>query len=284
MTGFCGDRIFSAPPCFSCHALGGRKSRNRVPYIIYSTILNYRYIESNNLSTPLMAEGYYAFWWFGAFLISVLYWVGISRVVVLSRRNPNSFIFLLRCVLAGLTLITLRGSLMPVASMIVGAAFSAAAPGWPAAASRECGNEIATKSAQSEVGSWQIRPHSDLDRCTPDGGLFLSVALRGTSQEGEPAERYLSFAGNCSENRSQVSTMHHVYVQYGCGYSACEGWLNFDASPTLRIERIPLFGNIISAAFSGNRDRFPASVRYGDIRKGPLVPEGSADGVSPLMC
>jgi hypothetical protein len=55
--------------------------------------------------------------------------------------------------------------------------------------------------------------------------------------------------------------------------------LNFDASPTLRIERIPLAGDIISAAFSGNRQRFPASVRYGDIRKGPLVPEGSADGL-----
>jgi hypothetical protein len=70
------------------------------------------------------------------------------------------------------------------------------------------------------------------------------------------------------------------YVQYGCGFSVGEGWLNFDASPTLRIERrIPLFGNMISAAISGNRDRFPASVIYGDIRNGPLVPAGTADGV-----
>lgn len=98
------------------------------PYLIYSTILNYRDVGSNNLSTPLMAEGYYAFGWLGAFLISVLYWVVLSRVVVLSRRNPYSFIFLLRCVLAGLTLITLRGSLIVVTSFIVAAAFSAAAP------------------------------------------------------------------------------------------------------------------------------------------------------------
>jgi hypothetical protein len=73
--------------------------------------------------------------------------------------------------------------------------------------------------------------------------------------------------------------MSHFYVQYGCGFSAGEGWLNFDASPTLRIERIPLLGNIISGAFSGNRGRFPISVRYGDIRKGPLVPLGTAKGV-----
>jgi Methyltransferase domain len=73
--------------------------------------------------------------------------------------------------------------------------------------------------------------------------------------------------------------VHHVYVQYGCGFSAGEGWLNFDASPTLRIERIPLVGNVISAAMSGNSNRFPASVRYGDIRNGPLVPMGTADGV-----
>ena len=73
--------------------------------------------------------------------------------------------------------------------------------------------------------------------------------------------------------------MPHYYVQYGCGFSVGEGWLNFDASPTLRIERIPFFGNKVSAVFSGNRERFPASVRYGDICKGPLVPAGTADGV-----
>jgi hypothetical protein len=73
--------------------------------------------------------------------------------------------------------------------------------------------------------------------------------------------------------------MRHVYVQYGCGFSAGEGWLNFDASPTLRIERIPFLGNIFSAFFSGNDDRFPSSVKYGDIRFGPLVPAGTADGI-----
>lgn len=73
--------------------------------------------------------------------------------------------------------------------------------------------------------------------------------------------------------------MPRYYIQYGCGFSVGEGWLNFDASPTLRIERIPLFGDKVSAAFSGNRERFRACVRYGDICKGPLLPAGTADGV-----
>jgi hypothetical protein len=74
--------------------------------------------------------------------------------------------------------------------------------------------------------------------------------------------------------------MTDFYVHYGCGLLVGEGWLNFDASPALRIERIPLFGKVISAVlFSTDRKRFPASVMYGDIRKGPLVPVGSAKGV-----
>jgi hypothetical protein len=73
--------------------------------------------------------------------------------------------------------------------------------------------------------------------------------------------------------------MAGYYVQYGCGFSVGEGWLNFDASPTLRAERIPLIGNRIAARLSGNRERFPATVRYGDICKGPLVPAGTAAGV-----
>jgi len=29
-----------------------------------------------------------------------------------------------------------------------------------------------------------------------------------------------------------------LYVQYGCGACAPEGWLNFDASPRLKLERL----------------------------------------------
>jgi hypothetical protein len=70
-----------------------------------------------------------------------------------------------------------------------------------------------------------------------------------------------------------------VYVQYGSGPSGGEGWLNFDSSPTLRIERIPVIGMPASRSFSGNALRFPSSVRYGDICKGLPIANGTARGV-----
>ena len=55
-----------------------------------------------------------------------------------------------------------------------------------------------------------------------------------------------------------------VYVNVGCGFDAGDGWLNFDASPTLRFERVPVLGRL----YTKNDARFPESVRYGDIVKG----------------
>lgn len=71
----------------------------------------------------------------------------------------------------------------------------------------------------------------------------------------------------------------YVYVQFGCAFSSGEGWENFDSSATLRIERIPVVGKIISAVFSGNGERFPSNVRYGDICKGLPIAPRSAKGV-----
>jgi hypothetical protein len=40
-----------------------------------------------------------------------------------------------------------------------------------------------------------------------------------------------------------------LYVQYGSGpFSAPEGWKNYDASPTLKIQRIPLIGKLLKSA------------------------------------
>ncbi|HEY4651545.1 MAG TPA: methyltransferase domain-containing protein [Pontibacter sp.] len=67
------------------------------------------------------------------------------------------------------------------------------------------------------------------------------------------------------------------YVQYGCGLSAPEGWINFDASPTLRLQKLPVVGNLLSAKLNV---KFPDSVRYGDITKGlPGISDNSCDGV-----
>jgi hypothetical protein len=66
-----------------------------------------------------------------------------------------------------------------------------------------------------------------------------------------------------------------LYINVGCGFDAPEGWLNFDASPTLRFERIALLGRL----YTKNGVRFPAAARFGDIVRGPLCPPGAADGV-----
>ena len=66
-----------------------------------------------------------------------------------------------------------------------------------------------------------------------------------------------------------------MYVQYGCGLSAPEDWKNFDSSPTLRLQKIPLIGGIAK-----RKVNFPSNVKYGDIVKGLAgVTENSCDGV-----
>jgi hypothetical protein len=34
--------------------------------------------------------------------------------------------------------------------------------------------------------------------------------------------------------------MTKIYIQYGCGLSAPKEWTNFDVSPTLRIQKLPI--------------------------------------------
>jgi len=65
------------------------------------------------------------------------------------------------------------------------------------------------------------------------------------------------------------------YVQYGCGFSAPDEWINYDASPTLRFERLPLLGKL----YTRNIQRFPGNVKYGDIVKGLPEQPDSCDAV-----
>jgi hypothetical protein len=65
------------------------------------------------------------------------------------------------------------------------------------------------------------------------------------------------------------------HVHYGCLFCAPESWLNFDASPTLRFERIPVLGRL----YTKNQRRFPPNVRYGDIVSGLPVAEASCRGL-----
>lgn len=66
------------------------------------------------------------------------------------------------------------------------------------------------------------------------------------------------------------------YVQYGCGQTAPDDWLNFDASPRLWLERAPLIGPILHGLGKSN---FPSNICVGDIVSGLPVPDGSVAGL-----
>jgi len=68
-----------------------------------------------------------------------------------------------------------------------------------------------------------------------------------------------------------------IYIQFGCGPgTACpREWINFDVSPTLRLQRLPVVGKF----FRRGATIFPEGVCIGDIVKGLPVPSGSARGV-----
>ena len=64
-----------------------------------------------------------------------------------------------------------------------------------------------------------------------------------------------------------------LYVQYGCGTWVPDGWENFDATPSLFVQNIPVIGKKLSPI------RFPESVRFGNIVKGLPIADASADAV-----
>jgi SAM-dependent methyltransferase len=67
-----------------------------------------------------------------------------------------------------------------------------------------------------------------------------------------------------------------AYVQYGCGLCAPHRWVNFDASPRLRLERMQLVKAIVRISVGM---LFAPDVRYGDIVAGLPIPDAVAAGV-----
>lgn len=66
-----------------------------------------------------------------------------------------------------------------------------------------------------------------------------------------------------------------LYVQYGCGLSAPVDWHNFDASPTLRLQKLPFIGR-----WAKKRVAFPDNVRFGNILSGlPSIAPGTVAGL-----
>ncbi len=72
--------------------------------------------------------------------------------------------------------------------------------------------------------------------------------------------------------------MEKQYVQYGSGpYCVPANWRNYDASPTLLVQRTPVLGRVLKSKLNCV---FPENVRFGDIAKGlPDVVDESCDGV-----
>lgn len=70
--------------------------------------------------------------------------------------------------------------------------------------------------------------------------------------------------------------MNDLYIHYGCGLCAPDRWLNFDASPRLRLERVFGLRNLIEVSVGL---RFPANARPGDIVRGLPVADRTAYGV-----
>ncbi len=66
-----------------------------------------------------------------------------------------------------------------------------------------------------------------------------------------------------------------VYVQYGAALDCPEGWLNFNSSPTLRAQKIPILGKMIVR----KTRQFPDGLLFGDILSGLPVEKASAAGV-----
>ena len=64
------------------------------------------------------------------------------------------------------------------------------------------------------------------------------------------------------------------FTQFGCGLCAPSRWLNFDASPAMRLQRLPLVGNLVP---SGEFGRYPSNVQYGDIVKGLPIADSSVE-------
>jgi hypothetical protein len=66
------------------------------------------------------------------------------------------------------------------------------------------------------------------------------------------------------------------YCQYGSGFSNPIEFINFDASPTLRIQKLPLVGKLLRNNMS---TKFPNNIVYGDIIKGLPIESNSMKGV-----
>jgi methyltransferase family protein len=65
-------------------------------------------------------------------------------------------------------------------------------------------------------------------------------------------------------------------LHYGCGLLEAPGWYNCDASPTLRLQRLPLVGLAFRKCL---QPTFPRTIQYGNIVKGLRLSPDSCDAI-----
>ena len=66
------------------------------------------------------------------------------------------------------------------------------------------------------------------------------------------------------------------YLQYGCGFSGPDEWLNYDASPMIILRKIPILGKIIQI----KRNLYvQKNIKHGNIVKGFSKHNGSCNAV-----
>ncbi len=75
-------------------------------------------------------------------------------------------------------------------------------------------------------------------------------------------------------SQTELDFQTGTFVQFGCGLCAPEQWKNFDASPALVLQHLPLIGPLMPKGPFGG---YPRTVQYGDILKGLPVRPNSVD-------
>ena len=75
--------------------------------------------------------------------------------------------------------------------------------------------------------------------------------------------------------------MNEQYVHFGCGLTAPTTWRNFDVSPTLRLQQVPVVGNVLESSVFPRLgvNSFPTGVEYGDVVKGLPVKPGTCKAI-----
>lgn len=69
---------------------------------------------------------------------------------------------------------------------------------------------------------------------------------------------------------------YDMNVHFGCGQCVGTSWENYDASPTLWLQRLPLVGAVFKQTL---KPRFPDLVKYGDVVAGLPLADNSCDAI-----